>query len=254
MFVSQVVAASFLKKRAEYRRYWFDFTVGLVIKFIFFLGTLYASPVQTGKEAAVRLFGFSLWYLSAHLISKLGNTAIEEAYLGTAEQVLSTRTPPWQLLIGVIVSEMLLSLVWIVLFFICAAAMLGFSEIWKGATAIIGYIAVFCGISLLGMIGIGVLILGLSFRLKQVGAVTEVLLYYLLMFSGFFLSPKLLPAVFHALNFFSPLSWAVQGMRTGWPMLAPALFVSCFWVGVGAAVLRSQWNWARKAGKLGSYV
>ncbi|MFC0298441.1 ABC transporter permease [Geobacillus jurassicus] len=98
------------------------------------------------------------------------------------------------------------------------------------------------------------MILGLSFRLKQVGAVTEVLLYYLLMFSGFFLSPKLLPSVFHVLNFFSPLSWAVHGMRAGWPALVPALLVSCFWVGAGVIVLRSQWNWARKAGKLGSYV
>ncbi|WP_337957510.1 ABC transporter permease [Symbiobacterium thermophilum] len=224
------------------------------MKFIFFLGTLYASPVQTGKEAAVRLFGFSLWYLSAHLISKLGNIAIEEAYLGTAEQALSTKTPPWQLLIGIILSEIMLSLAWIILFLVCAAAMIGFSDIWKGTLALIGNIAVFCGISLLGMIGIGVFILGLSFRLKQVGAVTEVLLYYLLMFSGFFLSPKLLPSVFHILNSLSPLSWAVQGMRAGWQALVPASLVSCFWILVGASILRWQWNWARKTGRLGSYV
>lgn len=66
--------------------------------------------MQTGKEAAVRLFGFSLWYLSAHHIPKLGNIAIEEAYLGTEEQALSTKTPSWQLLIGIILSEIMLSL------------------------------------------------------------------------------------------------------------------------------------------------
>lgn len=62
-------------------------------------------------------------------------------------------------------------------FLVCATAMIGFSDIWKGTLAIIGNIAVFCGISLLGMIGIGVFILGLSFWLKQVGAVTEALLF-----------------------------------------------------------------------------
>ena len=173
--ILNVVLASFLKKRAEYRRYWFDFTVGLIIKFVFFLGTLYASPIQTGKEATLKLFGFSLWYLSAHLISKLGNTVIEEAYLGTAEQVLSTKTPPWQVLMGVVIAEIALSSVWVVLFFICAALMIGFSEILSGILSMITEIVVFGGVSLIGITGIGVVILGLSLRLKQVGAVTEVL-------------------------------------------------------------------------------
>jgi ABC-2 type transport system permease protein len=252
--ILNVVLASFLKKRAEYRRYWFDFTVGLIIKFVFFLGTLYASPIQTGKEATLKLFGFSLWYLSAHLISKLGNTVIEEAYLGTAEQVLSTKTPPWQVLMGVVIAEIALSSVWVVLFFICAALMIGFSEILSGILSMITEIVVFGGVSLIGMTGIGVFILGLSLRLKQVGAVTEVLLYYLLIFSGFFLSSNLLPTAFHILNYFSPLSWAVQGVNEGWPVFFPALGISLLWLAMGSLVLKQQWHWARKNGKIGSYV
>jgi ABC-2 type transport system permease protein len=252
--ISRVMLASFLKKRAEYRRYWFDFTVGLMIKFIFFLGTLYASPIQSGTEAAARLFGFSLWYLSAHVIAKLGNAAIEEAYLGTAEQMLATRTPPALILVGIIISEMVLSLVWVVLFLVCAAAMLGFADIWHSTWLIAERIIVFCTVSLIGMIGIGIFILGLSFRLKQVGAVTEVLLYYLLIFSGFFLSPGLLPSAFHVLNILSPLAWAVTGMREGWQALGPALLSSCFWLATGLIILKWQWNWARRTGKLGSYV
>ncbi|MEB3751578.1 ABC transporter permease [Geobacillus sp. FSL W8-0032] len=252
--IFRVVSASFLKKRAEYRRYWFDFTVGLIIKFVFFFGTLYASPIQTGKEAAVKLAGFSLWYLSAHLIAKLGNSAIEEAYLGTAEQVLSTKTLPWQILIGVVVAEVALSFAWVALFFLCAALIIGFSEIVSGALSIVTEIVVFGGVSLIGMTGIGVFILGLSLRLKQVGAVTEVLLYYLLIFSGFFLSSNRLPAAFHILNALSPLSWAVQGMSAGWRAFFPAFGVSLLWLAIGSFVLRQQWNWARKNGKIGSYV
>ncbi len=215
----------------------------------FFLGTLYASPIQTGKEATVKLFGFSLWYLSAHLISKLGNTVIEEAYLGTAEQVLSTKTAPWKILTGVVIAEVALSSMWVTLFFVCAALMIGFSEILSGIVSMITEIVVFGGVSLIGMTGIGVFILGLSLRLKQVGAVTEVLLYYLLIFSGFFLSSNVLPTAFHILNYFSPLSWAVQGVNEGWPVFFPALGISLLWLAMGSLVLKQQWHWARKTEK-----
>ncbi|KPC97802.1 hypothetical protein LR69_04003 [Geobacillus sp. BCO2] len=89
-------------------------------------------------------------------------------------------------MIGVVIAEITLSSMWVTLFFICAALMIGFSEILSGIASMITEIVVFGGVSLIGMTGIGVFILGLSLRLKQVGAVTEVLLYYLLIFSGFF--------------------------------------------------------------------
>lgn len=252
--IRRVLMAALLKKRAEYRRYWLDFAVGLAIKFIFFLGTLYAIPVETGRDAAARVFGFSLWYLSAHLVAKLGNAALEEAYLGTAEQVLSTRTRPGVLLIGTIVAEILLSALWVALFLLLATAILGPARLWTGAAAIAARAAVFGLAGLAGMTGMGLMILGLSLRFKQVGAVTEVILYYLLVFSGFFIPPDSLPRGFHVLNELSPLAWAVRGTLEGWRVLGPACLVAAGWLAAGTAVLRSQWNWARRAGRLGSYV
>ncbi|WP_233130511.1 hypothetical protein [Geobacillus sp. FJAT-46040] len=74
------------------------------------------------------------------------------------------------------------------------------------------------------------------------------------MFSGFFLSSNLLPTAFHILNYFSPLSWAVQGVNEGWPVFFPALGISLLWLAMGSLVLKQQWHWARKNGKIGSYV
>lgn len=242
-----------IKKRAEYRQYWLDITVGFVIKFIFFLGTLYASPVQTGQEALVRLVGFSLWYLSSHVVSKLGNTALEEAYLGTTEQVLSTRTKLWQLLLGLIMAEIILSLVLVFVFLGVSTMIVGGPPLWSGIEESAIQLLVFSGVGLCGMIGLGFMVLGLSLRYKQVGSVTEAILYYFLIFSGFFLDPKLLPMAVHLLNQLSPLAWAVEGMRHGWSLLGPALLVSGIWLVVGMLLLKWQWNWARRAGRVGSY-
>ena len=250
----RAVTAALLKKRAEYRRYWLDFAVGLAIKCIFFLGALYAAPAADPRETAVRVFGFSLWYLSAHVVAKLGNMALEEAYQGTAEQLLVTRTRPGQLLAGVVVAETLLSALWVGLFLAVATVLAGPERLWSGAAAVAGRALVFGLAGLLGMIGMGLVLLGLSLRFKQVGALTEVVLYYLLVFSGFFLPGDTLPWALHLLNQLSPLARAVDGVRAGWSTAAAAGLVSAGWLVAGCAVLYSQWQWARRAGRLGSYV
>jgi ABC-2 type transport system permease protein len=252
--VSKVLLASIIRKRAEYARYWFDFTVGLAIKFIFFLGIVYAVPLEDPRQAAARLSGFTLWYLSSHVLSKLGNLAIEEAYLGTAEQVLTTRARPLYVVLGVVIAEVLFSAVWIALFLLLAVPLVGLGTLSEALGTMLGPLVVFSGIGLLGMLGIGALVLGLSLRFKQVGAVTEVILYYLLIFSGFFLPPDLLPSFFQLLNGLSPLAWTVQGMQQGFGLTGIALLVSLLWLSVGFVVLALNWRWARKAGRLGSYV
>lgn len=250
----RVILAFFLKKRAEYRRYWLDFTVGLVIKFIFFLGALYARPIQDGKETVVRIFGFSLWYLSAHVVAKLGNSVLEEAYLGTVEQVLSTRARTWQLLVGLIVAEVCFSLIWVSMFVGMAIAIVGVAPFWSGMkeTALVAGAGGVVG--LVGMVGVGLVILGMSLRFKRIGAITEVVLYYLLVFSGFFLPSQVMPDAFQVLNVVSPLAWFVQAMRNGANGIAYAAVVSALWLLLGVVVVKSQWNWARRTGRLSSYV
>lgn len=252
--ILRVILAFFLKKRAEFRSYWIDFLVGLCIKFIFFLGMLYAMPIQDGNEAVTRIFGFSLWYLSANLVAKLGNSVLEEAYLGTVEQVVSTRSRKWKLLLGLIVSEIIFSLIWVSTFFGVALVVVGIPTFLSGVKQI-AFIAIAYGfVGLLGMVGVGLVMLGLSLRFKRVGAITEIVLYYLLVFSGFFLPPKFIPETFHFFNVISPLAWFVKGMLNGVNEIAYAILVSALWLLLGVVILKSQWNWARRTGRLSSYV
>ncbi|GAB6877554.1 ABC transporter ATP-binding protein/permease [Thermaerobacter litoralis] len=253
-----VLRAAWIKKRAEYRRYWLDFVIGLAIKCIFFLGALFAVPDAPPPEAALRVLGFGLWYLSAHGVAKLGNMALEEAYMGTAEQVLVTRTRPSTWLAGTLGMELLLSIIWVGLFSGVAALLIGPNNFLQGLAAIAspGFLLAPAGVA--GMVGIGLAALGLSLRFKQVGSVVEILLYYLLVFSGFFLPPGPLPAVLDVLNAASPLARVVEGIRgighgtSVWQAVVVAWAVALAWIAVGCAVLRKQWLWARRAGRLGS--
>ncbi|QIA26299.1 ABC transporter ATP-binding protein/permease [Thermaerobacter sp. PB12/4term] len=250
--------AAWLKKRAEYRRYWLDFLVGLSIKCIFFLGALFAVPGAPPAELALRVLGFGLWYLSAHVVAKMGNMAMEEAYLGTAQQVLVTRTHPARWLAATVGVELGLSSIWVALFTAVAALLTGPNVLVDGLRAA-GWPGLPLALAgLAGMIGCGLVALGLSLRYKQVGSLVEVFLYYLLVFSGFFLPPGATPFPLKVLNAVSPLARVVDGVRSTWqggpvgPVLLAAWGVAFLWLGVGWLVVRQQWAWARRTGRLGS--
>lgn len=255
-----VIGAAWVKKRAEYRRYWLDFVVGLAIKCIFFLGALFAVPGAPPAELALRVLGFGLWYLSSHGVAKMGNMALEEAYMGTAEQVLVTRTHPARWLAGTVFVELLFSAVWVAVFAVIAAILTGPAVLLHGL-ATVGWSGLLLGSAgLAGMVGCGLVALGLSLRFKQVGSLVEVFLYYLLVFSGFFLPPGALPAVLQVLNAISPMARVIDGIRWTWhggPLalaLLTAWAVAFLWLLGGWFVLRRQWAWARRFGRLGSMV
>ncbi|EKP94590.1 ABC transporter ATP-binding protein/permease [Thermaerobacter subterraneus] len=250
--------AAWIKKRAEYRRYWLDFLVGLSIKCIFFLGALFAVPGAPPAELALRVLGFGLWYLSAHVVAKMGNMALEEAYLGTAQQVLVTRTHPARWLAATVGVELALSCTWVAMFTVIAAVLTGPRALLSG-WGTVGWPALPLALAGLGgMIGCGLVALGLSLRYKQVGSLVEVFLYYLLVFSGFFLPPGAIPVPLKVLNAVSPLARVVDGLRSTWqggplgPVLLAAWGVAFLWLGVGWLVARRQWAWARRTGRLGS--
>ena len=258
--LGHVLRAALLKKTAEYRRYWLDFAVGLAIKCIFFLGALFAVPDAPPRETALRVVGFGLWYLWAHVLAKMGNLVLEEVYQGTAEQVLVTRSRPVLLLAGTIAAEGLFSAIWVASFLVVAAALIGPTDLARGMQGLLGPALLLVPAGMAGMVGMGLAALGLSLRFKQVGSLTEVLLYYLLVFSGFFLPPGAMPAVLEGLNGLSPLARVVDGIRASWHGASPwlagagAWAVAVAWIVVGAWVLRTQWAWARRAGRVGSPV
>jgi ABC-2 type transport system permease protein len=248
------IGAAWLKKTAEYRAYLFDFAVGLAIKFVFFMAALYVAPLVEPAAAMVRVYGFVIWYLSAHLLAKTANVLIEEAYLGTLGQVLVARIPFSLFALSVGLVELLFSSLWVMGFLAIAGAVApilpALRTLWgDGAKA-----AVFAAVNFAGMGGLGLLLLSMSIRFKRVGAIAEILTFYLLFFSGFFFPISQLPTVVRHVDVLSPLYWAILGITKGWRALPYALASSLFWLFLGMILFRYYWDWARRAGTLTAYA
>ncbi len=252
--------AALLKKRGEYRHYHLDYAVGLGLKLMFFLTMLWAYPDFSSAQQAARIYGFVLWYLAAHLLAKMSNLVVEEAYLGTWEQILSSRTSLWTFLLAQGMAELVFSLVWVLPFGLIAMATTPFRQVWGtlrwASWAIGGGTTV---LTVVALLGIGVVLFGISIRYKQIGSLSELLIFALLFFSGFFFPVEQFPFWARHLVVCSPLYWAFQGVQDvlahRLPILAwKALFLHAIgWGLIGGLVTRFYWRWALRRGTLARY-
>ncbi len=93
------------------RRYFADYALGLLVKVFFFTAILYASQGHSAREAYVA--GFLLWYLAAHLLARMANFFLEEAYLGTLARLLASPHPPAAIVAALSLAELLMALPWV---------------------------------------------------------------------------------------------------------------------------------------------
>lgn len=242
--LTYVFRAALIKKWAEYRYYRWDFAVGLVIKLIFFLAMIFAIPAESGQDAAIRVTGFVLWYFGAHLIAKMANLLVEEAYLGALPQVLAARSSIWLFLGVTALAELLLSSIWIAAFVVVALVLspLPTTAFTQGLFSWNNLVA--ASAALLGLAGMALTIFGLSIHFKRAGSFAEVLIFFMLFFSGFFVPMEEVPAVILLLSSVSPLYWFVKAIGAFlpgawvWPPMAALLVCGAGWLAAGAALTR----------------
>ncbi len=207
--------AFLIKKLAEYRHYRLDYTVGVLIKLIFFVAMLLSLGAEDTLGLVVRVTAFALWYFAAHILGKLGNIMIEEASLGTLAQILVTRTSLTAFAIVSGLTEAVVSTIWVVPFLVLVAAarLIPIGPVIAALSGLtVAGIALTAVLALGGIIGIGLTLFGVSLAWKQVGSFTEVVIFYMLLFSGFFLPLERVPALIMLLGYASPLYWAVQAL------------------------------------------
>lgn len=252
--------AAFIKKKSEYRHYLLDYFVGLMIKLVFFVAMLVAYPGLEPMENLTRVSAYVLWYFAAHILAKMGNVVIEEASLGTISQILTTRTSIYVQLAAQAIAEVVMSLIWITLFLAIGATL---TPYWMPlvdltllqVTAAIGVVFV----TLVALVGIGFLLFGLSIIFKQVGSITELLIFAMLFFSGFFIPLADLPGLLEALARASPLWWSFslldltfRGHPLGFNLVAYAA-VSVAWIMLGLGLASQTLKVAKARGTLTSY-
>ncbi len=241
--MTRLFRALLARSLATQRRYFADYALGLLIKVFFFTAILYASQDSPARPAYVA--GFLLWYLSAHLLARMANFFLEEAYLGTLARLLASPHPPAAIVAALSLVEMLVSLPWVVV--------LGFYALASGVALFrLGAATLGAGLlALAGVWGLGLTLLAASLRYKQVGSFTEMLTFYLLLFSGFFVSSEALPHAMRAVNALNPLYQAMVAIEGGG--FGGLLAAAGFWLLVGGLALASGYRWARRTGRLLDY-
>ena len=261
-FLLSSLRAAFIKKKGEYRHYLLDYIVDLFIKFVFFIAMLTAYPETVPLESLVRISCFILWYLAAHVLAKMSNVLVEEAYLGTLPQILTTRTSLLLYLVAHTVAEIVMSLIWIVGFLVLAAFFMPFGRalvqlsLWQ-----VGAALVVVAVALAGIVGMGLFLFGLSIKFKQVGSISELLIFVMLLFSGFFIPPDHLPRELISVDFVSPLWWffdllnriilrQLVGIQ---PLFLIQAMVSTGWVVGGLVVTNRLLRQAKMRGTLLNY-
>ncbi len=225
------------------RRYFADYALGLLVKVFFFAAILYASQGHSAREAYVA--GFLLWYLAAHLLARMANFFLEEAYLGTLARLLASPHPPVAIVAALSLAELLMALPWVAALAVYAR-LSGVSLAGLGASALVAGL-----LALVGVWGLGLTLLAASLRYQQVGSFTEMLTFYLLLFSGFFVPGEKLPLTLRAVNLLNPLEKAVGVFSGGG--FGPLGLAAAFWVLVGGVAFALGYRWARQSGRLLDY-
>lgn len=241
--VSRLFLAFLARGYAVQKRYFADYALGLLVKVFFFTAILYGSQGSTMRSTYVA--GFLLWYFAAHLLARMANFFLEEAYLGTLARLLSSPHPPMAIVAALSLAELLVALPWV--------AALGVYAWWSGVSLSgLGLGALVAALlALLGVWGLGLALLAASLRYKQVGSFTEMLTFYFLLFSGFFVSWEKLPLLVRAINALNPLYQTVMALsgHAYWGLLASA----AFWLLTGGLALAYSYRWALRAGRLLDY-
>jgi len=165
----------------------------------------------------------------------------------------------WAFLSVTAVAEVLLSSVWIAAFILLAlplsplpaAAVAQGLFRWTNLAAAV--------VALLGLLGMALTVFGLSIEFKRAGSFAEVLIFFMLFFSGFFIPRDQVPQAIEALASVSPLYWFVssteQVLPGGRSWTPPTVLLTCSagWFAVGVALTRLLLRRAAVKGTLARY-
>ncbi|GAG36760.1 unnamed protein product, partial [marine sediment metagenome] len=186
-----------IRLRGELQYYSFNYLAGAALNLILFAG-IYFAITKASDANQVNVFNlvvaYLVWYYASDILNQMSVTVLEEAMLGTLEQVYISRTPIHFVLLTRTLSSLLRTSLFIIVFLIIVVPAFDLLDYTAGL-GVTDWVAVvgICAIALIGATGLGLTLFGLSVLFKRIGAVKVMLDFVLLMFSGVFVSVKALP-------------------------------------------------------------
>ncbi|HHY34843.1 MAG TPA: ABC transporter permease [Firmicutes bacterium] len=212
--IVKAIKAEFFKFYFDVKRYMFNYIVGLISTAIFLSGLYWAVNalfMQTGQ--AVAFVGLLLWLFASSALSNATNHLSEERYLGTLERISVTKTLLIHILIARNVVHCLFTLTQSIvvggILYVVFKPDLGYMlSSWK-----VSLMAVVIGILIVvTLYAFGFFIASLGMILKRVGAITSILEYLILFFSGIVVPWSSMPAPLRTFSNILPMTWGIKAL------------------------------------------
>jgi ABC-type polysaccharide/polyol phosphate export permease len=249
-------------------------TLGEIISYaILFTGLFYSifQKVAWTEQALFQLLvGIFIWYIGISAVAVFSFILQEEMRLGTLEQIYLTRTSLVKMLLGRAIGTFLFDgigamvLAVITFTFIALFTSVHPWELFRIPISWLSFVVVIL-FTMVGIYGFAFLLAGLSLVLKRIGAITIVLNYIFLFFTGITLSQQSLPASLDVFSKCLPITWGSINLKniiiSKLPLetivLSPSFLWlvvnSFFYLFIGLVLFYRLEKRARKNGNLGSY-
>ncbi|HHW56291.1 MAG TPA: ABC transporter permease [Clostridia bacterium] len=212
--IVKAIKAEFFKFYFDLKRYLFNYIVGLISTAIFLSGLYWAVNVLfTQSGQAVAFIGLLLWLFAPSALSDATSHLAEERYLGTLERISVTKTPFIHILIARSIVHCLFTLIPTVvvggiLYMVFKPDLSYMFSAWK-----VSAVAVVIGmLIILTLYAFGFFIASLGMIFKRVGAITSILEYLILFFSGIVIPWSTMPASLRAFSNILPMIWGIKAL------------------------------------------
>ncbi|UBH16058.1 ABC transporter permease [Macrococcus armenti] len=266
--MTDILYAEFVKFKGMFKRYYVDSIAEIISYLILFSGLTYAVVIKNNSDnniVAQLLIGIFVWYIGINAIAIFTFILQEEMQLGTLEQIYLTKTNLSLMLMGRAIATFIFDAIGgIILTSGTLLFIFVFSpNLIKGHFNLMPLInplmIIILILTMLGIYGFSFLLAGLSIIFKRISAITVILNYIFLFFTGVLVSGNNLP---YALDTFSkclPITWGIININGlfndsfSYIDLLGLFINTSLYFSVGIITFNRMTYYARKKGSLNQY-
>jgi ABC-2 type transport system permease protein len=269
-----ILHAEFYKFKGMFKRYYIDSLAEIVSYLILFVGlsfTILNNHLSTENALFQLIIGIFIWYVGINAIAVFTFILQEEMQLGTLEQIFLTRTSLTKMLCGRAFATFLfdsiggivLSCTTIIVVNIFSNS-ISLSDFIIVNVSWVGVLLVLV-LTMIGIYGFAFILAGLSIVYKRISAITVILNYIFLFFTGITLTGNTLPPVLDIVSKILPITWGITNLQnlvighsTIQDLVGSNIFLylvmnSAIYLTVGLFIFKLMLKVSKKDGSLGHY-
>lgn len=212
----RAIRAELFKFYFDIKRYLFNYSMGIIITSIF-LGGIYWGTRALFSTAgqATAFMGLLLWLFASSALSGASDNLAEERYLGTLERISVVKTQ----ILHILTARFFVTFI----FTLCRLAVIGGIlyitfrppiEYSLSSFRISVLILITSAFTIVSLYGFGLFIASLGLVVKRVGAMTSILEYLILFFSGIVIPWDRMPPFLQLFSKVLPMTWGIRAFSS----------------------------------------